>query len=166
MTFLSKEWQPPYTRPTFIFMSILFQYLIPSLVVGGSYISVCWVSYSSAQRVLNGCRSQKLVRQMNRRKKTNLVLIASSLFFFVSWAPLNIQTAILHTSSPFQVNYLFMWVTKQNIVLRKERHLLQHLVHVKYWGCPLLLPILSLSNVGDVLCCCQSCALCIFKQEL
>ena len=48
--------------------------------------------------------SQRRARQMERRKKTNRLLITVSVIFFLSWAPLNIFNIIIDIFEPFKNN--------------------------------------------------------------
>ena len=100
----------------YIWTSILVQFILPCMVVAGSYTCIVWVSSTSAQRIMNSCSSQTLIRKMRRMRRTNYLLIISSIIFFVSWAPINILTIIINVNNLFQV--INQWVFTEEALSR------------------------------------------------
>ena len=60
--------------------------------------------YSLGSQANQNLSSHRRARQMERRKKTNRMLITVSVIFFMSWAPLNIFIIIIDIFEPFENN--------------------------------------------------------------
>ena len=57
--------------------------------------------YLSRQSNVPALASHRRSRQMERRRKTNRMLITVTIIFFVSWAPLNLFNILIDTFEPF-----------------------------------------------------------------
>ncbi len=55
----------------------------------------------SRQSNVPALASHRRSRQMERRRKTNRMLITVTIIFFVSWAPLNLFNILIDTFEPF-----------------------------------------------------------------
>ena len=89
----------------FTFTSIAIQYIIPSLTVACAYTKVYCVFQASTLKITQASTSPKIIRNAQRRRRTNILLILLSAVFFISWAPLNIFTILIKTANPFTVSY-------------------------------------------------------------
>ena len=84
--------------------SLIMQYIIPSMTVACAYTKVYYTFQASTKKILKAGRSSKIVRNAQRRRRTNILLILLSAVFFISWSPLNIFTFIIKTANPFTVS--------------------------------------------------------------
>ena len=53
---------------------------------------------------------QRQIRKIERKKKTNRMLVAISLAFFVPWAPLNVINLVMDIHGPYEVFYYIIFV--------------------------------------------------------
>ena len=58
----------------------------------------------------DGENNMKVLRQMKRRRRTNILLVLLSLVFFLSWLPLNIFSVILK----FTDFDMVIWLVKKS----------------------------------------------------
>ena len=83
----------------FTISSFCLQFLVPALSACLIYSQIIWSTRVHVARrgqdEATHFPSQSEIRQLERRRKTNLVLVMVSLFFFLCWAPLNILNLIL-----------------------------------------------------------------------
>ena len=109
-----QSWEPPHNRLVYTILCFTIQYLAPSVTVVLVYTRwvpgmVPMVSMSAVCRVCQKLTRQSNLplsshrrsRQMERRKKTNRMLITVTIIFFVSWAPLNLFNILLDIFEPF-----------------------------------------------------------------
>ena len=99
-------WPPWASRLVYVYTSLLVQYLLPTIIVVISYTMIYRKIKTSDKRVTSN-NQHTAQRKMNRRKRTNFILAATSIVFFVSWAPLNILNVIINTENPFKVNQIY-----------------------------------------------------------
>ena len=77
---------------------MFLQLIIPSLTVGWAYMKVSVTYKASAMKQSRAINvPQKILRRNMRRRRTNFILYASAVVFFLSWAPLNVFTVIVNT---------------------------------------------------------------------
>ena len=75
---------------------MFLQLIIPSLTVGWAYMKVSATYKAPAMKQTRAINvPQKILRRNMRRKRTNFILYASAVVFFLSWAPLNIFTVVM-----------------------------------------------------------------------
>ena len=96
-----QAWAPPFSRLTYVYTSLVLQYILPSMVVAGAYLSVYTVLRNSTNKMTRESSKPRMLRQIHRRKKTNIILTLISFVFFISWAPLNILNVIINIYNPF-----------------------------------------------------------------
>jgi hypothetical protein len=63
----------------------------------------CWPIFLGSRVLYSSFIVRRRARQMQRRKRTNFMLVLVSLTFFISWAPLNIFNIILDLTNAFKV---------------------------------------------------------------
>ena len=66
-----------------------------------SMSAVCRVCQKLTRQSNLPLSSHRRSRQMERRKKTNRMLITVTIIFFVSWAPLNLFNILIDIFEPF-----------------------------------------------------------------
>ena len=114
---LLQSWEPDYSRLVYTILCFTIQYLAPSLTVLLVYTRwvarmVPMVPMAPMSAVCRVCQkltwqsnlplsSHRRSRQMERRKKTNRMLITVTIIFFVSWAPLNLFNILIEILEPF-----------------------------------------------------------------
>ena len=93
-----KDWPNVQTNRAYSIISLLLQYIIPVIVVFYAYTQVYkkfQESTANAMRVTDDNPSNKVIRNIRRRRRTNVLLVLMSVVFFLSWAPLNIVSVSL-----------------------------------------------------------------------
>ena len=78
------------------------------------------VSLALTSQANESLSSHRRARQMERRKRTNRMLISVSIIFFVSWAPLNLFNIFIDIFEPFVDN---TEGTKQMLIIFAVCHL-------------------------------------------
>ena len=105
VTVFLQEWDPDYNHFAYTLVSVLIQFLLPSILVIFLYARVCLAISSSHP---NRCFTTiSKARKIARKKRTNLMLILVSSFFFISWAPISIFNLTLHLIDPLKVCHIF-----------------------------------------------------------
>ena len=94
----------PLSSLFYSFTSLLMQYIIPSIIVACTYLKMYFIFRESTKKLTAPATSFKILRNAQRRKRTNIILMLISAVFFISWAPLNILTILIKTANPFTVS--------------------------------------------------------------
>ena len=103
-SFFLQEWEPDYSHFAYTLVSVLVQFLLPSILVIFLYARVCLaISSSHPSRCFTTISK---ARKIARKKRTNMMLILVSSFFFISWAPISIFNLTLHLFDPLKVFYI------------------------------------------------------------
>ena len=85
---------------TYTIICFLVQYFIPSIIIGYIYYKVCKsIPITQTSKTTNN----RTIRKMARRRRTNNILIAVSLVFFICWAPINMLNILLNISNMLKV---------------------------------------------------------------
>ncbi|XP_023321289.1 neuropeptide F receptor [Eurytemora carolleeae] len=86
-----ETWVNNGARIVFTVSCFVLQYLLPSLIILRIYLSICR-KFKNSQSRSETRRPNSFIsrRKMERRLKTNRLLISASVVFFLSWLPLNI----------------------------------------------------------------------------
>ena len=72
--------------------SMVFQYMLPILIVSVAYASIC--RKLRDRMVAKGSQlEEKLLRERQRVQRTNKLLISITIIFILSWLPLNVLNA-------------------------------------------------------------------------
>ena len=74
------------------------------ILVISSFHPLFRISSSLQVDLLSSITSQRQVRMIARRKRTDKILLSATLVFFLSWAPLNILNLVLDFQTPVEVN--------------------------------------------------------------
>ncbi|CAL4096878.1 unnamed protein product [Meganyctiphanes norvegica] len=98
VNFCFEEWPSEHGRGYYSVFVILFQYCLPIITVSIAYFRIC-MKLKGRMSVKS---SAKKYKSDNRRmKKTNILLIAISLIFCLSWLPINIYNVVVDFCNPF-----------------------------------------------------------------
>lgn len=101
-----ENWPYSYGRPLYSMFSMLFQYVLPIVIVSVAYARIC--RKLRYRLIAKGTKLQeKQERDKQRMKKTNILLISIALIFGISWLPLNILNLVTDLCYPFPNSSVF-----------------------------------------------------------
>ncbi|XP_054165802.1 neuropeptide F receptor-like [Oppia nitens] len=103
-----ERWPIAHGRGYYSVFSMVFQYVLPILIVSIVYTRLCMKLRTRALRRTSTTQLPKLKSRLKKRtRKTNSLLISIALIFCISWLPLNLINIVADFCFPFKSDTTF-----------------------------------------------------------
>ncbi len=103
-----ERWPIRHGRGYYSVFSMVFQYVLPIIIVSVVYTRLCMKLRTRAIRRTSTTQLPKLKSRLKKNtRKTNSLLISIALIFCVSWLPLNVINIVADFCFPFESDQTF-----------------------------------------------------------
>ncbi len=108
MNYCVERWPINHGRGYYSVFSMVFQYVLPIIIVSVVYTRLCMKSRTRAIRRTSATQLPKLMSRLEENTRiTNSLLISIALIFCISWLPLNVINIVADFWFPFKSDQTF-----------------------------------------------------------